>query len=303
MMPPMRAILLSCLALAACSSPPANSSTPDLGGADLGADGGQPPTSPLVLARPYLVDVPDGWYNDRPLPLIVLLHGYGAGGFVQMAYFGFNHLVDDRQVIIAYPDGTLDASGARFWNATDVCCNQADPPIDDVAYLNAVLDDLEAHWKIDPKRVYFVGHSNGGFMSHRMACDAAERIAGIATLAGDNWKDTSKCNPSRPVPVLQIQGDADETVPYLGGGLYPSAAESVAGWAAKDGCTGGLAATGRTIDLEKTLPGAETEVAAWTCPAGSAAELWTIHGGHHMPDFNEPDWGNDLFDWLAQQSR
>src|SRR6476619_6221835 len=75
------------------------------------------PSNPLVTARPYQQDVPDGWHNETALPLIVLLHGYGATGFAQEAFFGFNHLPNDHQVLVAYPDGTRDSTGAHFWNA------------------------------------------------------------------------------------------------------------------------------------------------------------------------------------------
>jgi hypothetical protein len=70
----------------------------------------------------------------------------------------------------------------------------------------------------------------------------------------------------------------------------------------KNGCTGGLQPTGDTLDLDSSLAGNETEVARWSCSAG-AAELWTIHGGQHVPAFNLPDWGNDVFDWLMQHPK
>lgn len=266
------------------------------------ACGGAPPTSPLIVARPYDYDQPAGLDTSKPAPLIVLVHGYGANGFVQDALFGFAQLADARGVYVAHPDGTLDAGGSRFWNATDACCDIYNTGVDDVAYLNAVVDDMEAHFNIDKKRVFFVGHSNGAFMSHRMACDAAPRIAGIVALAGDVWKDPSKCNPSASVAVLQVHGDADTIVPYAGSALEPSAPDSVATWAQKNGCTGALTDTGRTIDLDSGLPGPETGVANYACSAG-AAELWTIHGGQHVPAFILPDWGNDVFDWLMQHPK
>ena len=261
-----------------------------------------PPPNPLVVARPYDVDIPAGIDKSKPAPLIVLLHGYGANGFVQDAYFGFAQLADARGVYVAHPDGTTDAGGSKFWNATDACCDFNHTGVDDVAYLNAVVDDMEQQFNIDKKRVFFVGHSNGAFMSHRMACDAAARIAGIVALAGDVWKDPTKCNPTEPVAVLQVHGDADSMVPYDGSTLEPSAKQSVATWAGKNGCTGDLADTGMTLDLDSGLAGAETGIARYACTSG-AAELWTIHGGQHLPSFILPDWGNDVFDWLMQHPK
>jgi len=254
-------------------------------------------TNALVIARPYDFDQPAGYDASKPYPLIVLLHGFGANGFVQDALFGFNQLADARGVFVAHPDGTLNSGMSRFWNATDACCDEEHSGVDDVAYLNAVVDDMEANFNIDKKRVFFVGHSNGGFMSHRMACDSADRIAAIVPLAGDVWLDASKCNPSSPVAVAQVHGDADTLVPYDGDAVEPSAKQSVATWAAKNGCTGDLTDTGKTLDIDYSLAGAETSVAAFTCAHG-AAELWTIHGGVHVPSFLIPDWGNAVFDWL-----
>ncbi|MCA1664689.1 MAG: alpha/beta fold hydrolase, partial [Myxococcales bacterium] len=181
--------------VAGCSS----SSAPKMAG----------PTNPLVMARPYDYDQPAGYNAAKPYPLIVLVHGFGANGFVQDALFGFNQLPDARGVFVAHPDGTVNSSGSRFWNATDACCDEQGSGVDDVAYLNAVVDDMEANFNIDKKRVFFVGHSNGAFMSHRMACDSAGRVAAIVALAGDVWQDASKCNPSEPVAVAQVHGDAD----------------------------------------------------------------------------------------------
>jgi polyhydroxybutyrate depolymerase len=282
----MRPLLISALFLVACAGSPSSPSGP----------------SPLVAARPYDVDVPAGYDKSKAYPLIVLLHGYGANGFVQDALFGFNALADARGVFVAHPDGTTDSGGSKFWNATDACCDFGHTGVDDVAYLNAVVDDMEQNFNIDKKRVFFVGHSNGGFMSHRMACDAAPRIAAIVALAGDVWKDPSKCNPATPVAVLQVHGDADTMVPYQGSTLEPSAPESVGTWAQKNGCTGDLADTGMTLDIDTSLDGNETSIAKYSCTAG-AAELWTIHGGQHVPTFKMPDWGNDVFDWLMQHPK
>jgi polyhydroxybutyrate depolymerase len=277
----MRPLVLLALVTSACSTKSSGFTT----------DGG------LVLARPYDIDVPAGYDKSKPHPLIVLVHGYGANGFVQDALFGFTALADARQVLIAHPDGTIDNTGKRFWNATDACCDFNHVGVDDVAYLNAVVDDVEKNYDVDPRRVFFVGHSNGGFMSHRMACDSAPRIAGIVALAGDVWKDASKCNPTAPVAVLQVHGDADTIVAYAGSATEPSAMESVGIWAVKNGCSGALVDTGQTYDIDASLPGNETKAARWSCPAG-AAELWTIQGGQHVPNFRMPEWGNDVFDWL-----
>ncbi|HET7754407.1 MAG TPA: PHB depolymerase family esterase [Anaeromyxobacteraceae bacterium] len=259
----------------------------------------------LVASRPYRVLVPPSYARGRPAPLVVLLHGYGSSGAAQLAYFGFAQLSAARGVLVAYPDGSLDRAGRRFWNAADVYGSD----VDDVAYLSAVLDDLEARYDVDRGRVFLVGHSNGAFMAQRMACELSTRVRGVVALAGDAWMGAPRCKPSAPVPVLQVHGDADKVIPY-GGGLalvtevaVPSAPQSIATWAAWNGCSGGLAATGEPpLDLDARVPGAETRRERWSCSAG-AAELWTMEGGGHVPALRVPAFGDVALDWLQAHAR
>lgn len=261
----------------------------------------------LIKARPYQVAVPKAYDKSKPSAMILLLHGYGATGGIQLAYFTFDALVDARNVIIAYPDGTLDAAGKRYWNATDACCGTGKTPPDDVAYLTAVVHDVQKQYAVDPKRVFVAGHSNGGFMAHRLACERADLFAAAMSLAGAQWADVTKCKPSRPISIVQVHGDADDTIAYAGGKItefdgtrvaYPSATETVAAWAKLDGCTGALADSGATLDLESALAGTETNVARYAgCPTGVGVELWTVRGGAHIPDFG-PGWAGSVLDFL-----
>ena len=265
-------------------------STPDLG-----------PSNALVAARPYEMDVPAGLDASKPAPLVILLHGFGENGFVQRAYFGLGALVDTHGFLFAYPDGTKNSTGQRFWNATDACCDFEHTGVDDVAYVDAVIADVRAHYNVDPKRIFVTGHSNGGYMSHRFACDRAKTVAAFVALAGDDWKDATKCQPSEPVAVLQVHGDMDDAVQYNGNGVTPSAHDSVAGWAQKNGCVASPTDTTQPPkDLDKALAGAETTVERWTgCKPGGAAELWTIHGAGHIPTFQQPAWPEAIWSWFA----
>jgi polyhydroxybutyrate depolymerase len=290
------ALVMAALVLAACSSS-SSSGAP--------ADAGYSP-SPLIAARPYGFKEPAAYDPKTPTPLVVVLHGYGAGGLVQEAYLGFAVLAETKTFLLAYPDGTYDSYGKRFWNATDACCDFDHKGIDDVAYITAIIDDVVAQYNVDPKRIYLVGHSNGAFMSHRMACEISSRVAAIVTLAGMQWIDATKCNPTAPVAVLQVDGDADDVVHYDGGavnlagvpehGLYPSAKQTVATWATKNGCTGMLTATGEMLDIDGSLAGNETTVERYDgCPA--PVELWTIHGGGHLPSFSA-SWPTAMWSFL-----
>jgi polyhydroxybutyrate depolymerase len=128
-------------------------------------------------------------------------------------------------------------------------------------------------------------------------------VAAIVTLAGMQWKDQAKCGASSPVAVLHVHGRNDPTVNYNGGatpsGVYPGAVETVRDWAAKNGCNGSLAATGRKLDLDRTVAGDETVEEAYTgCPAGTELALWTIEGGGHVPAFNE-SWAGSIWAFMA----
>ena len=171
-----------------------------------------PPTTARTASK-----CPPGTTPAARSPLVVLLHGYTSDGETQANYFGLPALVDKAGFLLATPNGTRDLIGKRFWNATDGCCDFFYSGVDDVAYLDAVIDEIAARYPVDPARVFLVGHSNGAFMSHRYACDRSSRVAAIVTLAGMQWKDQSRLRPSSPVSVLHVHGRNDETIKYEGG--------------------------------------------------------------------------------------
>jgi polyhydroxybutyrate depolymerase len=275
-------LLLSLLSLASCSKA---SSTAD-------AHDAAPPTNPLIVARPYDSVIPDSYDASKPTPLVILLHGYATGGLAEEALFQLTPGAQEHGFLYAYPDGTPDSSNHRFWNATDACCNFDHVDVDDVAYVNAIIDDMSAQYNVDPKRIFLIGHSNGGFMSHRFACDRTPRVAAIVSLAGAEWKDPARCVPTDTVSVLQVHGDQDQEIGYDGGVTqdhtgatfaYPSAHDTVATWAAKNGCADSLTTVG-TLDVDVNIPGNETTQERYTgCKNGAVVELWTVHGAGHTP--------------------
>ena len=291
----------------------ASSGPPDGGGADsLAADGALDTASAydaasIIAARPYKLHVPTGVTPTTLAPLLVMFHGFSVTGAVEESYMRIAPVAEAHGFLYAYGDGTSDKDGNPFWNATDGCCNLYGSPVDDVAYFDAIVDDVSAKYNVDKKRIYVLGHSNGGFMAHRLACERSSRIAGIAALAGDNYLDPTKCKPSEHVAILQVHGDADQTILYPGGstsqGPYPSAHASVASWAQKNGCTGALGGTA-TLDLDANLAGNETKAETYAgCPAGVDVALWTIQGGMHAPAFLRPAWGENVWTFLSAHQK
>jgi polyhydroxybutyrate depolymerase len=242
-----------------------------------GGDDGNPPDAPPTTFggdRPVNLQVPLLTEGEQ-YPLVLILHGFGANGFVQQAYFGMNKLAEERGMFVLAPDGLADSTGKQFWNADDTCCDFENKNPDDVAYLGGLIDDVMAAWPVDPQRVRVIGHSNGGFMSYRLACDRADVVTSIVSLAGNAVN--VPCTPSEAVHVLHVHGTADDTVPFAGG---PA---SVDAWAGLDGCTGERS-DGGTLDLDQGITGDETQTATTAgCPSGGAVELWTMNGSGHVP--------------------
>ena len=307
------ALGVALVVLAGCSSGASNGTAATTGSSaasssssssGAGGAGGEPP---IGGDRPVDVTVPAGAKPGVTMPLVLLLHGYSVNGTVEELYMQLAPLADTKGFYYAHPSGTVDSTQNYFWNATDACCNFDGSKVDDSAYLESVIKEIEARYPIDPKRVYLVGHSNGAFMSYRMACDHADTIAAIVSLAGAMWEDTSKCQPTAPVHVLEIHGTADTEVLYtgspggpgMGNGPYPGAETSVRDWATLDGCSLTPDDTAPPLDLDTQLSGAETTVERFAagCKAGGSAELWTIQGGMHLPNIADT-FREDVIDFL-----
>jgi polyhydroxybutyrate depolymerase len=254
-------------------------------------------------SRPVTLKVPAGYNHKEPHTLLVVLHGYGAAGDLQASYLGVLSLLKEKFLIVA-PDGTKDSSGKQFWNATDACCNFENKPVDDVKYISGLIADIKKEYNVDPKRVFLLGHSNGGFMSFRMACELSEQLTGSISIAGATFVKSESCSPKGKVNILQIHGTSDATILYKGGKLggvlaYPSATQTVEMWGSYNQCTGKLdTSNSLTLDVDQRLTGKDTRVNRIAgCPAGGGVELWTIEKGAHIPSFGE-NFAQLLLKWM-----
>lgn len=296
--PPRALVLLAPLALA-CSSPPGPSIAVDAAVAlDLA------PSNAAVAARPYLFQIPVDYDPARAAPLVVVLHGFGFSGLIQARYLGLDRLVDGRGFLLAYPEGQLTAQGQQFWNASDAAGGDGGVG-DDVSYLAAVIDDMSAHFHVDPHRVYLVGHSNGAFMAQYFACHRPDRVAAVVSLAGGMLVGVD-CTAGAPVTLAEIHADTDDTILPSGGTIlgmrYRPLADVMATWAKRDGCGATMDTSAPPLDLDNNVAGPETTIARWNDCAGADLELWTMHGGSHVP-IPTRNFAATIYDWLAAHPR
>jgi len=251
---------------------------------------------------PVKVYYPSSYDPDEPLPLIMALHGYTSDGDTCEARFQLRQHVDTRRFIYLYPEGTTNTQGWHFWNATNVCCDFEGSSVNDSAYLQALITQVRGLLNVDERRITSVGYSTGGFMSHRLACEAPETFASIVSVAGLNWQDPGACPADQPVHVLQIHGTDDGIIPYdMGPNL--GAESSARHWAEVAHCQEDPDTSLSNMDLNPSVPGSETSRARWVgCNPGGSAELWTIWGGQHEFDF-VPNFGELLLDWIEARPK
>jgi polyhydroxybutyrate depolymerase len=215
--------------------------------------------------------------NSRtPAPLVLVLHGNASNGDQMAGTTEFDVTADTNGFIAVYPDGT-----EKSWNGS-FCCEPAPTlGVDDLAFLNALIPQLEHDYTIDRRHVFITGFSSGAIMAYRYACQGSVPIAAIAPVAGTMLLD-QPCSPKQPLSVLAVNGTTDGEVPYQGGHLLrgasatdqivPSAPSVAALWAQLDKC--GATASTRTSEPVSTT--------VWTgCTGGATVTLETITGAGH----------------------
>ena len=240
---------------------------------------------------------------SRPLPVVVSLHGYSGNGLSNAAYMHHFDSIHENEHLLIYPDGTTNWLGMRYWNATDACCQNVvwATPVDDVSYILSLIDEAVQNYGADPDGVVITGLSNGGFMSHRMACEAGGSIRAIVALNGVTWDDFSKCPDTGRPDILHVHSTADGVIAYNGGAIggidYPSATETIGYWADRSGCDTTWTNLG-TRDLSGDDGNDDTdEFGFLNCNSGNRVTHWRINNGSHVPPLNDPGWSDQTIGW------
>lgn len=211
--------------------------------------------------RTFRLAVPDGIDLGQPTPLVLNFHGLGSNAAAQEAYAAMAAKAAEEGFITAAGQGT-----GNSWNTGEICCAPANEEgVDDVQFVRDMVAAISADYCIDPARIFATGMSNGGFMSNRLGCDAADLIAAVAPVA--SFLGLRDCAPSRPMPILMFNGTEDPLVPY------GAAAGSSSGWAERNGCRG---------EPEQTFANGDSSCVTYPdCAGGATTTFCTVEGGGH----------------------
>jgi polyhydroxybutyrate depolymerase len=257
------------------------------------------------------VRLPSDYTTGVRYPLILVLHGLGGDGDEIARYLGLDSRVDSKHYILVVPEGTRNARGLNFWNATPACCAASleDLQVDDVAYIRSILEAAVDNYSIDTRRIGLIGFSNGGFMALRMACEASDLVTAVVSLAGSTFADSASCAPAtKPVRVLALHGSADADIFYDGheGGsaTFPGAKETITRFAAYAGCATSKPVIAPSLDVVANIAGPETTVLEYSgCKDDVDVALWTIVGAGHAPGPWKASALDSFVDWVIEHPR
>jgi polyhydroxybutyrate depolymerase len=215
------------------------------------------------VARSALVHVPALYDPERLTMLVLAFHGSGSDAEGAAYVSDLSAKSDARGFIVAYPNG-IDGD----WN----CCGNTGG--DDVAFVEALIDEIAADYCVDSQHVFAAGFSNGGYMSYRLMCELSSRIAAIAPVEGA--LGVERCTPERPISVIAFHGTEDDPVPYQ------EALQTIERLRELNRCEG---------DAAVGYARGDATCQRWTqCDGESEIQLCTIEGGgHQWPGGNEID--------------
>ena len=255
-------------------------------------------TSVVIGAeRPTDLFLPESNQSNDQSGVLINLHGYSGNSISQTSYTFLKESALAAGLAYVAPEGLTDRSGNRFWNASNACCDFAKNGVNDVEYIDGLIDEMAKVFDLDKKRIYLFGHSNGHFMSYQYLCTSKNQVVAIAGLAGSMDIDPAQCS-GKTANVLHIHGDADATISYDGGSLfaqsYPSVNEVVKRGSNNNQCT---ANPENQLDVIAAMSGAETTSYPFDCAVGSL-ELWKLNGGVHVPVLDR-GFADKVISWLT----
>lgn len=235
------------------------------------------------INRTYSFYVPANYLPGEPVPLVIGLHGLSSSGADFAEHRELRPIADTANFIVAHPDGST-LFGIRFWNYANILGST----VDDVGFIEALIDTIAAQYTINAQRVYCVCMLNGSFMAYKMAC-ASDRFAVVGGVTGSMAVSMlGNCAPPTPTPVIHIHGTEDDTNPYEGTSTMVGIEELITYWVDHNDC----GPTPQVFPVPDTDPtdGAMAERHLYTGGInGSTVEHFkVIGGGHSWPNSPMP---------------
>jgi len=232
------------------------------------------------LNRQYLTYVPASYDGTTPVPIVFCLHGLGDN-MNNFYNIGMKFVADTANFIVVVPQAIVDPlAQASAWNSgASYLGYTLNGGVNDIGFINAIIDTLISNYNIDQRRVYSCGFSMGGFMTNRLGCQLSHRIAAIASVAGTIGGAVT-CNPSRTVPACHFHGTLDSTV-YYEGNLYGNDAEElVAFWANNNGCN-----ASPTVTSLPDIAADDLLITHWeytSCTNNATVEFFKVDSAEHV---------------------
>jgi len=232
------------------------------------------------LNRQYLTYVPASYNGTTPVPVVFCLHGLGDN-MNNFYNIGMKFVADTANFIVVVPQAIVDPlAQASAWNSgASYLGYTLNGGVNDIGFINAIIDTLINNYNIDQRRVYSCGFSMGGFMTNRLGCQLSHRIAAIASVAGTIGGAVT-CNPGRTVPACHFHGTLDSTV-YYEGNLYGNDAEElVAFWANNNGCN-----ASPTITSLPDIAADDLLITHWeytSCTNNATVEFYKVDSAEHV---------------------
>lgn len=232
--------------------------------------------------------------SQSGVPLVVVFHGAGGNGKDYLSKNGWTALSEQEGFVVVAPDGLpamprMPANSRlnpRVWNSGQLKANSPRAKINDMVFVNAMLDDVAQRTSIDTKRIYATGHSNGAGMTFKVGADLSSRFAGIATVMGLNTSEGAR--PMKALPTLMIVGTRDPINPIEGGerllpwgkSMVPPVAQGIKAWSQSLDCKG---------QVLKDRDDDEVTVERFTgCRDDATYTVWYLKGqGHAWPGGQE----------------
>lgn len=241
--------------------------------------------------RRYYLYTPTKYQQDQPMPLVLVFHGYLGSGKEMMHTTRFNALAEQEGFMVAYPDAL------HRWQARS---GPSDEMEEDVDFVQALLKQIGQERNVDAKRIYATGFSNGGFFTHRLACEMSDQIAAFATVGSTIGVPLTKsCEPGRAIPIMMINGVDDPVVLWRGEfkkvryAFRDSEITSVNGmadfWRAKNQCAEHPGST-LVVHASKGSKGAQIQKFAECSPNGDVEQIIIQQGGHTWPGGKPRRW-------------